>query len=107
MLETHLLHILRNSRMKPAFFIRSEIFPKASKTRRNASRRLFGLSSLGRPYNRIHWPELLYHSAYRSYHAAYMRMWRKKNRQNRCIVRIAISTLPPHTNFSRTPCIER
>jgi hypothetical protein len=83
MLESHLCHILRASRMNPGSFIRPEIFPKASNTRRNASRRIFGLGATGQPYRRFRWPELRYHCTWRSYHTAYMRMWRKKNRQNK------------------------
>ena len=82
MLETHLRHILRASHMNPGSFIRPENFPKASNARRNASRRIFGVAVSGRPYRRLRWPELYYHSTWRSYHTAYMRMWRKKNRQN-------------------------
>jgi hypothetical protein len=82
MLETHLRHLLRASRMNPGSFLRPEIFPKATNARRNASRRIFGLGTSGRPYRRHHWPEFRYHLTRRSYHTAYMRMWRKKNRQN-------------------------
>lgn len=79
MLETHLRLLLRASRINPYFLIRSEIFPKATNARRNASRRLQGLSSSGHPYRRNRWPELHHRPHHRSefYHSNYMRIWRK------------------------------
>ena len=80
MLESHLRCILGASRINADSFIRPEIFPKASNARRNASRRLFGFSSYGKAYRRNRWPELRRHNTLRSYHTAYMRLWRKKKR---------------------------
>ena len=81
MLETHLRRLLHASRVNPNFFIRPETFPKTSTARRNASRRLLGLNSQGRPSNRARWPELRLKSGPKSYHAEYMKIWRKKIRK--------------------------
>jgi len=85
MLETHLRRVLRASRINPNFLIRPELFPKTSTARRNASRRLFGLNSFGRPYQHVRWPELRHHldRGYKFYHAAYMRIWRRNSRRHR------------------------
>lgn len=78
MLETHVRRALRASRVDPNFLLQYEIFPKHTSRRRNASRRLLGLNSDGRPYIRLRWPELRVHSTRRLYHTAYMRLWRKR-----------------------------
>jgi hypothetical protein len=106
MLETHLRHLLQASRVNPNFFIRPEIFPKTSAARRNASRRLLGVNSSGRPYARSRWPELRDHvkRSSKSYHSAYMKIWRKKTGKRSANIKVYfLICFVPLKNHPRKP----